>query len=106
MHTRIVAVLAVLALSACAKPPPPGPVGSTMRMSIGDGGPVWPPAGEGCEALVRCCDAMAMLDRTMDLGCQLAAANGGTCAEMQAKTTAMFTEMQKKDTPLPGECAP
>ncbi len=76
-----------------------------MLVTVEGSGPVWPPVGEGCDALVRCCDAMAAVERAMNLGCQLGAATGGTCPELQAKMTSMFAEMQPK-APLPAECAP
>ena len=70
-----------------------------IEVSVDGRGPVWPPAGEGCDALVRCCEAMAFYEGAIVLACQLAAAKGGTCAEMQASVTAIFDEASREELP-------
>lgn len=64
-----------------------------------DGAAVWPPQGEGCAGAVTCCDAMAALQPSLALGCQLAAAAGGSCAEIQATTMQIFRELAKNEPP-------
>lgn len=93
--------LAVLLLfTGCPKAEPP-PFDPSQVQLLVDGKPVWPPSGEGCEALVACCGAMGAAESSVHLMCQLAAANGGTCAEMKTLATSYFRE--KGQTP-PAVC--
>jgi len=44
-----------------------------------DGRNVWPPDGPGCPELVRCCTALAALDESLALACQLAVGRDPDC---------------------------
>jgi len=44
-----------------------------------DGRNVWPPEGPGCPELVRCCTALAALDESLALACQLAVGRDPDC---------------------------
>jgi hypothetical protein len=94
----------LLGLCACGKRVGDGTqrIGS-IELSVDGRGAVWPPEGEGCERLVECCETLAGLEGAMALGCQLAAAKGGTCAEMQALAIEMYSESSRA--PLPAVCA-
>lgn len=87
----------LLPLVACARPAPPPPERVQLQVSVG-GAAVWPPSGAGCTELVACCDAMTAVEPSVNLFCQLAAARGGSCAEMKTMATSYFIET--KHTPL------
>lgn len=85
--------IALIALGACAhEPSTPASAGPPMQVQV-DGAPVWPPQGDGCDALVACCSAMAQVQPAMDLMCQLAAVKGGACVEQQKTVMKVFGEM-------------
>jgi hypothetical protein len=64
---------------------------------------VWPPAGEGCDGLVRCCNALAELSETLALACVMAAARDSACSVALATSVAIATEQSYA---VPPACKP
>ena len=83
-----------------------GPGGGTGMEKFSvmlNGKMVWPPQGEGCERLVKCCNDLATLAEPLALSCLLATARDKNC------TTAMATAVgiaQEQSYQLPPACAP
>jgi hypothetical protein len=44
-----------------------------------DGRPVWPPKGDGCAELVRCCTDLVAINKELAVACLLAIGRDGDC---------------------------
>lgn len=92
------AALFLLIVGSCKKAAPEPAPAPSLAVEI-DGQSVWPPQGEDCDTAVACCEAMAQVAPPMNLACQLAAARGGTCAELVATAVQMYAEMTQSAPP-------
>lgn len=66
-----------------------------------EGEPVWPPAGEQCLGLVRCCEQLAGKDAVFGLLCQLSIAKDGSCDRGLKKVATIVVEAEMQ---LPEAC--
>ena len=57
-----------------------------------DGRDLWPPAGPGCEVLVRCCTELTSANEYMALACLLAVGRDGDCRTALGTTSAIAKE--------------
>jgi hypothetical protein len=67
-----------------------------------DGREVWPPKGNGCQALVRCCTDLVGLNKQLAMACLLATGRDGDC--ITARRTSSDIALEHGLT-LPSSCA-
>jgi hypothetical protein len=66
-----------------------------------DGKYIWPPEGEGCHKLVRCCTELSSTDQ-LALSCLLALGRDGTCTAALGTVRAIASE---QGVTAPASCA-
>ena len=57
-----------------------------------DGHDIWPPAGEGCERLIGCCEGLVRVAAGMALSCQFAMGRDGACVTALGTVRAIARE--------------
>jgi len=70
-----------------------GPGLGHTRIAV-DGRDVWPPQGDGCEALVSCCDQRVKNDDRFVLICQLAIGRDESCGAAQTTVNQVASELE------------
>lgn len=76
------------------------PEGLGRSMVTVDDKPVWPPTGNGCEALISCCNEQSN-DEAVAMACQFAIARDKECGTALGTVTKVVTELGKP----PGSCS-
>jgi hypothetical protein len=67
-----------------------------------DGKYIWPPHGEGCEALVQCCTELTTARADLAVICLLALGRDGACTTALVTTTQIVREQSLA---IPASCA-
>ena len=70
-----------------------GPGLGHTRIAV-DGRDVWPPQGDGCEALVSCCDQRVKNDDRFVLICQLAIGRDESCGAARTTVNQVASELE------------